>query len=73
MDFIKNALAWFNGKKTLIGTIMLWVGAFGSQVVIGVWGISDPLVPIAIETLNWFGMAFGGVGVAHKIAKRKID
>ncbi len=68
-------IQWLNGKKTIIGSIFLFLAVFGTEVVQGIWGIK--CLPEAtdcaytwlqntIDTCSWIGMAMGGVGLIHK-------
>ena len=59
-------IEWFNGKKTIIGTICLWVAAFIAQVALPELGLNVEFGESTISVLNWFGLAFGGVGLTHK-------
>jgi hypothetical protein len=63
---------WFDGKKTNIGTIMLIAATVGEEVVTGIWGVDAKAAGKIIETLQWFGVAFGGVGLFHKGAKKTM-
>lgn len=57
---------WLNGKKTTIGAAFLMAAVFVSEVIIGKWHVDNTwIVPLA-ETFQWVGMAFSGVGLAHK-------
>lgn len=60
---------WFNGKKTIIGTIILLISAIIEQVAVGIWGIQSDWLPKAVQTCDWIGMALGGVGLFHKGVK----
>lgn len=66
-----NILDFFNGKKTLIGGILLFGGTVLEQVIVGIWGISGDWVQPTIQTLDWVGMVVFGVGGGHKIIKAK--
>lgn len=63
---------WFNGKKTVIGTLLLLFGAVVEQVLVGMWGVSGSWVGPFIQTCDWFGMLFGGTGLAHKGLKSRM-
>jgi len=61
---------WLNGKKVIIGTVFLILAAFGQEVLLNVWRLWPEILPKAIETFNWLGMALGGVGLIHKAQKK---
>lgn len=61
--------ALLDGKKTLIGTVLLFIGAFITEMLIGNWQLSIASLPKIASTFNWFGMAMGGIGMAHKFDK----
>jgi hypothetical protein len=70
-------IAWFNGKKTIIGASLLFAAAVIEQVVMGIlvgkWQLfaSPDWVPATAEVLVWFGMFVTGGGLAHKRIKAK--
>lgn len=62
-------LEWFNGKKTIIASILLVLAAFCDQVLVGIWGAAWTWLPLLISTLEWIGMLLGGSGLIHKAVK----
>lgn len=67
MNYLKTAWTYMNGKKTIIGAILLLVGTAAS-------GAIPPIPAIitlhhAIPYLLWAGTALGGTGLAHKVIK----
>jgi len=62
---------WFNGKKTNIGAVLLFVAVFFTEVLVGKWNLAGTWVQPLIETLNWIGMALTGGGLVHKAVKYK--
>jgi len=69
---MRNLWKYFDGRKTVIGTCMLCAQAFSDQVLMGIWevGAESWAMLNTTDTLAWLGMAFGGVGLGHKIVKR---
>ena len=63
-------LEWFDGKKTIIGTVLLIGGAILTEVVMGIWGIDTAEVRNSASTANWFGLVMGGTGLTHKAVKK---
>lgn len=62
-------MEWFNGKKTIIGSVLMTVAIFLTEVVIGFWDYNPAWMPGIISTLNWVGMVLGGTGLIHKGVK----
>lgn len=62
-------LNWFDGKKTTIGAVLLFIATVGTEVIVGKWNYSPEWMQPTIETLNWLGMAFTGLGLGHKAIK----
>jgi hypothetical protein len=69
---------WLDGRKTIIGTLVLIAAAFVDQVVIAIWYAPDPGGPLVVvphwipklgRSLDWVGMAVAGVGLTHKGVK----
>ncbi len=56
-----------NGKKTALGA-GLFMAAFILQKMLEIWwGSSIPdWGPKLVETLEWFGGIFSGIGLSHK-------
>ena len=59
MNFLKVIWEWFDGNKTIIGTLILAVLSTGI-IPAGTFGY---------EFLQWLGGLLAGVGVLHKMAK----
>lgn len=66
-----NPWKLLNGRKTIIGSVLLITSAFSDQVLMGIWDVAWSALPQISSTCDWFGMALGGVGLAHKWQKRK--
>lgn len=62
---------WFDGKKTVIGTIFLFIATIINEVVIAIIGLNFPWLVITAKVFSYFGLMFGGVGVTHKGVKKK--
>ena len=69
-----------SGWKTNAGAIVLIAAAVVDQIVVGIWGYGPRMneagscidrcwVAQLGQTLDWVGMALGGVGLAHKGVK----
>lgn len=58
-----------DGKKTYIATGALWIAAFLSEVVVGIWDFDPEWMNNVIQTLNWVGGLTGAIGVGHKAIK----
>ena len=59
MNFLKTLWEWFDGNKTIIGTLILAV-------------LSTGIIPdgtFLFQFLSWLGGLLAGVGVVHKLAK----
>lgn len=66
---MKNPFTWLNGKKTIIGSIIMTVAILLTEVVVGIWGIEMDWIAPTVKTLNWVGMLLGGTGLIHKATK----
>ena len=60
-----------DGKKTIIGGLLLFIAAVLAEIVVDVWGYSPWWMENVIQTLNWFGVPLYGVGLGHKYNKFK--
>lgn len=69
MIALKELWEFLNGKKTIIGAMLLIVGAFMGEVIVGIWGFHATVIIKMASTLNWMGMAMGGTGIFHKLIK----
>ena len=67
---MKTLWDWFNNKKTTIGAALL-LAAMVLQKMAEIWvGSGSPeWAPKLIETLDWLGGLFAGVGLSHKGVK----
>jgi hypothetical protein len=64
-----NFWIWLDGKKTVIGALLLWLGLFLHDFVIGQLGVTSAAVPTIIDFCNWLGQILLPVGIMHKAAK----
>ena len=62
-----SLLSWFNGKKTIIGGIALWLVS-GIEMM----GLESAWVPQVVTALSWIGMIFLPAGVGHKVIKNEV-
>ena len=69
MTFLQKLWAFFNGKKTAIGAVLLGISAFLTNVVIGDLGNEATWILQAVAILDWVGMALAGGGLFHKGTK----
>lgn len=70
MKFITNFINFFNGKKTIIGSIFMTLSIILTEVVVGIWEVEGWWIAPAVKTLSWAGMLMGGTGLIHKAAKK---
>jgi len=78
MEKLKEVLEYLNGKKTNIGafllTLALVIPIVDQQLLVDIWGITVPVwMDSVVETLQWGGGVFSGVGLFHKALKAKKD
>lgn len=61
---------YLNNKKTTIGSALL-LSAVVLQKMAEIWTgeLTPEWIPKVIETLEWFGTLFAGVGLGHKGVK----
>jgi hypothetical protein len=69
MKFLNDLINWFNGKKTTIAAVLMFLASFLMEVVVGKFGATAAWIQPTVDTLLWFGMVLGGVGLAHKAIK----
>lgn len=69
---ISNFVGKFDGYKTLIAAVCMYVAIFLTEVVVGIWDVKIEALPMVIKTLNWTGLALGGVGLGHKGVKQAM-
>lgn len=70
MEWLQKAWDFLSGKKTLIGSIALWLGYTGLPFLAG-QGFDPAWMAHAISFLIWIGQLLIPIGVAHKLAKTK--
>lgn len=61
-------MSWLNGKKTVIGSMMLALAVWLPQL-----GIQEPWVPTVVQWLGIIGTMFGGTGIIHKQRKGELS
>ena len=59
---INELISYFNGKKTTIGAILLFIAAMPHM--------GEYTGQSAIDIIQYIGLAFTGVGVMHKGVKK---
>lgn len=69
MNQVMKLWQFLNGKKTAIGGILLFMSAFLTQVVMGIWAVDALWVDRLAQTCDWGGMLVLGTGLAHKGVK----
>ncbi len=72
MNKVRQAWEYLSGKKTVIGTVLLTGSPAYHQVIEGIWEVGQYwVVTNVLDTADWLGMAFGGVGLGHKWVKHR--
>lgn len=74
MEKLTQIWNYFDGKKTSIGAFILSACVltllFDTAVIKGIWEYSLPSAFYkGVQTLQWVGTAFAGVGLTHKLEK----
>lgn len=69
METLTNFIKWFDGKKTIIGGILLFIAGLFTDVLIGKLGLTDKWIIAAAEIMHYVGMGLAGVGLLHKGGK----
>lgn len=72
-QFFNNLWAYFNGKKTVIGSALLMMSTLFQEVVIEILEYDEPWEHKLIRVLNYVGFFLGGTGMAHKMIKPKTS
>jgi len=62
-----SILKWFNGKKSIIGGIALWLVA-GMDL----FGLDGDTALKIVSVLQWIGTVMFPVGLAHKVIKNEV-
>ncbi len=70
MDWITRAWEWFNGKKSTIGGVLLWLGYTGIPYLTS-QGFDPVWLNYVMDFFVWFGQILLPVGLAHKYVKVK--
>lgn len=71
MGFLKRFWNNIDGNKIALGGVCLGLGMFIEKVILGIWGVSIPWVPMAQETCEWIGGFLVGGGSIHRLIKRR--
>lgn len=69
MKIISNMVNLLNGKKTIIGSILMTTSIVLTEVLVGIWMVEGDWIAPTVKTLNWIGMLLGGTGLIHKAMK----
>jgi hypothetical protein len=65
---IKYLWYLFNNKKTAIGAALLFLATALTKMA-AIWNLNFDWITPMIETLEWIGLVFSGVGLGHKGVK----
>ena len=61
---------WWDGKKTIIGTVCLWIGyAVIGDLLMGQLAFNPEWLATVQSILTWIGTFLAPLGLAHKVAK----
>jgi len=66
---VLRLFAFLDGKKTVIGFLLLMASKVVADVGIGIWHIDYSWLPQSLDTLKYFGELIGSVGVVDKVRK----
>ena len=70
MEVIKKIWNFFNGKKTLIGGICVWISiSLIGDLLIGQLGMTSAILTKIAAVFLWIGQYLTPVGVLHKVGK----
>lgn len=61
---------WFNGKKTVIGAVILWIATLIEAVFIQKYHVDAQWVLITVDLLKYVGGTLVPVGIGHKVIKK---
>jgi len=71
MGTILKIWNWLNGKKTVIGSVCLWIGGIFLPFIINDLNYHPAWFDTLISILNWLGGVLAPLGIMHKAAKTK--
>ena len=70
VNFIMALVAWFNGKKTVIGAACIWIATILIPgLLINTWHLDFAWLGTITDTLMWIGGILTPLGLAHKAFK----
>ena len=67
-------MEWFNGKKTIVATVLFMTAAFVEEIVVGQFGAVYAMpawVALVGAAVKWIAVALGATGLGHKYMKRR--
>lgn len=68
MENVRKVWVFLNNKKTTIGAALLFASLVVAKMA-GIWEIEYDWIPKLVETLDWIGGVFTGIGLTHKGTK----
>ena len=71
MKFLKDLWKAFDGNKAILGGICMFTAVFIDKVLLDIWGVSFPQLPMIQETCEYLGGLLFGTGIAHKVIKAR--
>lgn len=72
MEVIRQIWEFLSGKKTVIGTVCLWIAGIGLPFIINEMNFHPGWFDTAITILNWLGGILAPLGIGHKAKKKYI-
>lgn len=67
---MQKFLDWWSGKKTIIGSIFLWVGTVGLPFVISTFNLEYDWLTQVVSIVVWIGGILTPLGITHKAIKK---
>ncbi len=70
MQWLRKIWEFFNGNKTMIGGVCVWVGYSLIQgLLIGELQMTAEILPKLAAVFIWIGQYLAPLGVGHKVVK----
>lgn len=70
MEFISKIWEFLSGKKTVIGSICLWIAGIGIPFIINDLNFHPGWLDTVVSVLTWIGGILAPLGIGHKAVKK---